>query len=101
MHRDFENHMPSEKIAPRAVVREALQRLIGEILEQPLPAWGELAPTVRLRDLGVSSLRMVNLVLAIEAQFAISIPPSEITPDNFRSLADLEALIVRLLAADG
>ena len=35
---------------------------------------------------------------AAEVEFDISIPQNEITPDNFRSVASIEALIARLLA---
>jgi acyl carrier protein len=39
---------------------------------------------------------MVNLMLSIEAAFDIMIPGSEITPANFRSIATIEALIMRI-----
>jgi acyl carrier protein len=46
-----------------------------------------------LRDVGLTSLDMVNLVLAVEAEFGVGIPEAEITPANFRSVAVIEALI--------
>ncbi len=49
-----------------------------------------------LREVGLTSLDMVNLVLAIEAALAVSIPESEITPANFRSVATIETLVTRL-----
>jgi acyl carrier protein len=49
-----------------------------------------------LRDVGLTSLDMVNLVLAIEAAVAVSIPDAEITPANFRSVATIEALVAGL-----
>jgi len=49
-----------------------------------------------LRDVGLTSLDMVNLVLAIEAAVAVSVPDAEITPANFRSVATIEALVAGL-----
>jgi acyl carrier protein len=50
-----------------------------------------------LREVGLTSLDMVNLVLAVEAELAVSIPEAEITPANFRSVATIEALVEGLL----
>ncbi len=36
-----------------------------------------------LREAGLTSLDMVNLMLAVEAEFDIEIPQSAMTPDNF------------------
>jgi acyl carrier protein len=49
-----------------------------------------------LREVGLTSLDMVNLVLAVEAALAVGIPEAEITPANFRSVATIEALVVGL-----
>ena len=52
----------------------------------------------QLSDLGVSSLKMVNLMLAVELEFDIAIPQSDITPENFHSVAAIEILVVRTLS---
>ena len=41
----------------------------------------------------------VKLMLAVEAAFDVAIPDAELTPENFRSIAAIEALLERLLAA--
>ena len=46
-----------------------------------------------LRDAGLTSLDMVNLMLAIEAEFDIEIPQSAITPENFDTIAAMESLV--------
>jgi acyl carrier protein len=46
-----------------------------------------------LREAGLTSLDMVNLVLAIEAEFDIEIPQSAMTPDNFDTVAAIAALV--------
>jgi acyl carrier protein len=50
----------------------------------------------QLSEAGLSSIDVVNLMLAVEAEFDIMIPESEITPANFRSISTIEALIVRV-----
>jgi acyl carrier protein len=50
-----------------------------------------------LRKAGLTSLDMVNLMLAVEDRFDLELPEAEMTPDNFRSIATIEALVRRLL----
>ncbi len=57
-----------------------------------------IEPDDRLVDAGLTSMDMVNLMLAVEAEFDIMIPPGEITPGNFRSIATVEALVDRVRA---
>lgn len=52
----------------------------------------------QLSDLGVTSLKMVNLMLAVEVEFDIAIPQSEITPENFQSLGSIQGLVERMLS---
>jgi acyl carrier protein len=52
----------------------------------------------QLSELGVSSLKMVNLMLAVELEFDIAIPQSDITPENFHSVAAIQSLVVRTLS---
>ena len=44
--------------------------------------------------------RWVNLMLAVEGEFDLMIPQTEITPENFRSIASIEAMLERLLSAN-
>ena len=46
-----------------------------------------------LREAGLTSLDMVNLMLAIEAEFDIEIPQSAMTPDNFDTVVAIVALV--------
>jgi acyl carrier protein len=77
------------------------ERLVGLVrrslgaevfLPQPFPVERQLS------DLGLSSLKMVNLMLAVELEFDIAIPQSDITPENFHSVATIQALVVRTLS---
>ncbi len=49
-----------------------------------------------LGECGISSLDMVNLMLAIEAEFGLKIPDRDMTPANFRTIARIEALVEKL-----
>jgi len=49
--------------------------------------------TDNLRDAGLTSLDMVNLMLAVEAEFDIEIPQSAMTPENFDTVAAIENLV--------
>jgi acyl carrier protein len=84
--------------APQAAaVRERLLILVAQILGKPGEA-RSLAIDARLSELGMSSIKMVNLMLAVEGEFDLSIPQNDITPENFRSVQSIEALLARLLA---
>lgn len=78
-------------------VRGRLLGLLERVLERP-GAGPTLPPEASLSELGVSSLKMVTLMLSIEVEFDLSIPQHEITPENFRSLSAIEALVTRLSA---
>jgi acyl carrier protein len=56
-------------------------------------------PDDDLRSAGLSSLDMVNLVLAVESEFDVSIPDADITPARFRSIATIATLVTALLPA--
>jgi acyl carrier protein len=53
-----------------------------------------------LAEAGLSSLDLVNLMLAVEAEFDISIPEQDMKPGNFRSIARIETLVGALLQAN-
>ncbi len=75
-------------------------RLIGLVKQVlgPSGAFPEPFPlNTQLSDLGVSSLKMVNLMLAVEMEFDIAIPQADITPENFQSCATIVALVERTL----
>ncbi len=64
----------------------------GSVIPIPFPLDAQLS------DLGISSLKMVNLMLAVEVEFDIAIAQADITPENFHSLQSIEMLVDRTLA---
>lgn len=80
-------------------LRDRLIGLVRTVLG-PDGAISDPFPVERqLSDLGISSLKMVNLMLAVEVEFDIAIPQADITPDNFHSILAIEALIARTLGS--
>ena len=53
-----------------------------------------------LGECGLSSLDMVNLMLAVETEFDIKIPDRDMTPSNFRSIAQIDKLVGALSRSD-
>lgn len=83
--------------AANADVESRLLALVKSILEQNAIT-AELAPATLLVDVGLTSMDMVNLMLAVEAEFDFTIPQSEITPENFQSVETLNRLVVNQIA---
>ena len=77
---------PRERVV--ALVQERLAR---RAITKPVTADDDL------RESGISSLDMVNLMLAVEAEFGLTIPEADMTPANFRSITAIEALVASLL----
>ena len=49
-----------------------------------------------LVDHGLTSMAMVDLMLAIEAAFDVTIPQTEMQPANFQSIASLARMMERM-----
>ena len=77
-------------------VQTRVLALVKSVLEQNAMV-ADIGPQTRLVDIGLTSMDMVNLMLAVEAEFDFTIPQSEITPENFLSVATLEQMIVHQL----
>jgi acyl carrier protein len=74
---------------------ERLLELVKQILGKGAVS-RSLAIDDPLIEAGLTSIDMVSLMLAVEAEFDIMIPASEITPENFRTISMIEALILRI-----
>jgi acyl carrier protein len=72
---------------PERVISVVERLLKGRSISRPI----DLADD--LRDAGLTSMDMVNLVLAVESEFDLMIPESSITPAHFRSVAAISSLI--------
>jgi len=46
-----------------------------------------------LTEAGLTSLDLVNLMLAVETEFGLKIPDQDMTPANFRTIARIHRLV--------
>ena len=76
----------------KADVTERIAALVRRMMEKRSTARPP-GPDDDLRAAGLTSLDLVNLMLAVEAEFALSIPERDMTPANFRSIARIAALV--------
>jgi acyl carrier protein len=80
----------------------ALDQKIGQLAREFAPALPDDPGRAReadLREAGLTSMASVKLMLAIEAAYDVAIPDAELTPENFRSIATIAALVARLRPA--
>jgi acyl carrier protein len=83
---------------------ERIRGLVAGILATRSCFAGTFSDEDTLAEIGIASLDMVTLLLAVESEFNIEVPQYEITPDVFRSVSTIDALVWRLLprpAVDG
>lgn len=80
---------------------DRLVTLVEDILARTHPdgqtGRGPVSIGQDLIEIGLTSVDMVNLMLAVEAEFDVTIPPDQITPENFRSVDSITTLVSRLL----
>jgi acyl carrier protein len=73
--------------------RDEITGIVEALLAKRAGAARAVAPDESLTDAGLTSLDMVNLMLAVEDAFEIEIPQTRMTPANFRSIAAIERLV--------
>ena len=83
---DRSNSSQSDRVT--ALVRELLAK---RSVNRPVGSDEDLAGA------GLTSLDMVNLMLAVETEFDLKIPDRDMTPANFRTIARIDALVGALL----
>lgn len=72
-------------------LRGMVRRLMGNKV-----AGRAIARDESLVDIGLTSLDVVKLMLALEGELDLTIPESELTPANFRSLESIETMLDRI-----
>jgi acyl carrier protein len=82
----------SSSNSPEDRVVDVVKRLLAELsINRPVCSDDDL------REVGLSSLDMVNLMLSVEAEFDLEIPEIDITLANFRSISAISNLVTTLL----
>jgi acyl carrier protein len=77
----------------KAEVQSRILAVVEALLKEH-SAHADISPDVRLADVGLTSMDMVNLMLGVEAAFDLTIPQSDITPENFQSIEAIERLVI-------
>lgn len=78
-----------------AVILAGVRRAVSRILDANAID-RSFSDTDALNEVGLASIDMVNLMLAVEAEFDLTIPQDEITAGNFTSVATIGSLVGRL-----
>ena len=78
----------SMNVVSSSGVTEVVRRMLVE-----RSIGGTVSADADLREIGLTSLDMVDLVLSVECAFDLQIPEAQITPANFRSIAAIDALV--------
>jgi acyl carrier protein len=79
-----------------ASVQDRVLSVLRRILEENAII-ADVQPDSRLVDIGLDSMDMVELMLKVEAEFDLTLPQPEITPENFQSVKTLEVMILNQL----
>jgi len=83
--------MSTNQTSARERITELVRRILADrSINRPFTVQDDL------REVGLTSLDMVNLVLAVEAELGVGIPEAEITPGNFRSVLAIETMVIGL-----
>jgi acyl carrier protein len=80
---------------PASVQNRVLSVVRSVLQENSIVA--DVHPESRLVDIGLDSMDMVELMLKVEAEFDLTLPQPEITPENFQSVKTLEVMILNQL----
>ncbi len=78
-------------------VTERLTALVNDMLPRGAAQAAPFHADQQLSEIGITSIKMVTLMLSVETAFDIMIPQHEITPENFHSLATIRSLVERIL----
>jgi acyl carrier protein len=81
----------NSNLASAGGVTEVVRRML---IERSID--GTVTADADLREIGLTSLDMVDLVLSVECEFDLQIPEAQITPANFRSISAIDALVSAL-----
>jgi acyl carrier protein len=80
----------------RINVRDRADDIVRQILTEH-GFGGPIDAHQDLRGAGLNSMAMVKLMLAVELAFDVTIPDSELLPENFSSVHAIERMAERLL----
>ena len=84
-----------ERIKKLETTSQTISDRVAALVKQ-FPHLDSVGANDDLEERGLTSMDMVNLMMAVEAEFDVTIPPAKLQPANFRSIAKIEALVASL-----
>ena len=81
------------KLGTDAALIAEVVRLVEPYLAASGHQSGSIRNDVDLREVGVTSLQLVEIVLDVDARFSLSLEEESMTPANFRSVESIVKLI--------
>ena len=90
------DRIAEEALANNGFVTERVLGLVRDTLERRSVSRA-IHVEEDLREVGLNSLDMVNLMLAVEAEFDLKIPDADMTLRHFRTISAIDALVSSLL----
>lgn len=74
-----------------------IEEILDVVAQKALIDRGKLSPEVKLSDLNVSSLDMVEVIFALEDKFAVQLPFNANAPADLRTVGDVITLVQKQL----
>ena len=92
---------PSGETAPPSLLRTVAEAVRRQLSQLPGKAATEEPPDVDvpLADLGLDSLRLVGLLVSLEQDLGVELPPEEINAESFRTVRTLADAVARVAGA--
>lgn len=80
---------------PNRTIQQRIETIVRTFVNS-VPAARVIGPDENLVELGLTSMDMVNLLLAVEAEFDLTVPGTNLNPAHFRSILGIERLVMEL-----
>ncbi len=77
----------------KEIEKELLHFLKTSILAEKV----DLSETDELRNIGVDSFSIVEIILFIERKFGLILPDNQLLPENFKSVESIASLVSKAL----
>ncbi len=80
------------------VSQTEVEQALGEFVRGNILAKGiAVEPETLLRDIGVDSYSVIEMVLFIERRFGVVLPEEKLVPENLKSVRALAACTVKMM----
>lgn len=80
-------------MTPETIESNIITFLVNNIVAQNTI----ITNTTVLRDIGIDSFSIVEIILFIERKYGVVIPDDKLVPENFRTIQALSAIVNKLI----